>query len=337
MNKTGLITGVTGQDGAYLSRLLLEKGYEVWGTYRPGSTINTWRLEELGVADEINSLALELLEYENISRVIEQVQPDEIYNLAAQSFVGASFEQPIYTGKANALGVGRILEVIRDGEIKFYQASTSEMFGNVDVEPQSEDTSFCPESPYAISKLYAHQLTRNYRESYGLSASCGILFNHESPLRGEQFVTRKITSSLARIKSGQQDVLELGNLSAERDWGFAGDYVEAMWKMLQQETPDDYVVGTGDSHSVREFVESAGNILGYDLVWEGEGLDEEGYDRNSGKKLVQVNEEFYRPVDVHNLRADASKAREELDWKPKHSFEQLVEKMVEADMDRISQ
>src|SRR5262245_50127230 len=274
MARTALVTGITGQDGAYLSRFLLDKGYRVCGAFRRGASLNLWRLNELGISEaDIEFIPFELLEYANLRRTIAETEPDEIYNLGAQSFVSVSFEQPLFTADVNALGVTRILEVIRelDPAIKFYQASTSEMFGKVQEVPQNERTPFYPRNPYAVAKLYAHWITVNYRESYGLFGCSGILFNHESPLRGIEFVTRKITSGLAHIREGQQEVIELGNIDAKRDWGFAGDYVEGMWLMLQQSQPDDYVLATGITTTVRSFCELAAATLGYELVWEGEG------------------------------------------------------------------
>jgi GDPmannose 4,6-dehydratase len=336
--KKALITGITGQDGAYLAKLLLEKGYEVWGAYRRSSSLNLWRLEELGICDDVRLIPLDLLEYSNIVRALEKVQPDEIYNLAAQSFVALSFEMPLYTAEADALGVTRLLEALRavKPDARFYQASTSEMYGKVQEIPQTERTPFYPRSPYAVAKLYAHWITVNYRESYGIHASSGILFNHESPLRGQEFVTRKITASLARIKYGQQEVLELGNLDAKRDWGFAGDYVEGMWLMLQQDSPDDYVLATGETHSVREFVELAAEVVGFDLVWEGAGQEERGIDLRTGKVIVRVNPEFYRPAEVDLLLGNPEKARSRLGWSPRVGFSELVRMMAERDMERAA-
>jgi len=336
--KKALVTGITGQDGAYLAKLLLEKGYEVWGAYRRSASLNLWRLEELSIRDEIKLISLDLLEYSNIVRALEKVQPDEIYNLAAQSFVALSFEMPLYTADADALGVTRLLEAIRavNPRTRFYQASTSEMFGKVQETPQTERTPFYPRSPYGVAKLYAHWITVNYRESYGIHASSGILFNHESPLRGQEFVTRKITAGLARIKYAQQDVLELGNLDAKRDWGFAGDYVEGMWRMLQQESPDDYVLATGETHSVREFVELAAEVAGFDLAWEGSGEEERGIDRRTGKVVVRVNPEFYRPAEVDLLLGNPEKAQSRLGWSPRVGFSALVRVMAERDLGRAA-
>ena len=339
MSNSALITGVTGQDGAYLSKLLLEKGYEVHGTYRRSASTNLWRLEELGVEKDIKLVSFDLLEYSNIRRAIEKIQPTEFFNLAAQSFVATSFEQPLYTADVDGLGVTRILESIRDvnPQIRFYQASTSEMFGLVQETPQSEKTPFYPRSPYGVAKLYGHWMTVNYRESYGMHASSGILFNHESPLRGQEFVTRKITSSLARIKNGLQDSVELGNMDALRDWGFAGDYVEGMWRMLQQPVADDYVLATGVTTKVRDFVQAAATTAGFQLEWRGAGVDEIGIDVKSGKTVVKVNPEFYRPAEVELLLGDPSKAKSQLGWTPKTTLEGLVQMMIEADMNRVSQ
>lgn len=331
-----LITGITGQDGAYLAKLLIDNGYEVYGAYRRTASMNLWRLHELGIDRQVKMAAMDLLEYSNIQRVIEQTQPDEVYNLGAQSFVAISFEQPLYTSDVDALGVTRMLEAIRCSkpDTRFYQASTSEMYGKVQQVPQTEATPFYPRSPYGVAKLYAHWMTVNYREAYGLHATSGILFNHESPLRGPDFVTRKITMSLARIRAGQQDVLDLGNLDSQRDWGFAGDYVRGMWLMVQQPQPGDFVLSTGQTRSVREFVDRAANAAGFDVAWEGEGENAKGRDRMTGKVIVQVNPEFYRPAEVDLLVGDSAKARNTLGWQPEVSFEEMVEKMVKADIDR---
>ena len=336
--KKALITGVSGQDGAYLSRLLIDKGYKVFGAYRRTSDFNDWRLKELDVVDEIEYMPLDLLEFSNILRVVEKVGADEVYNLAAQSFVGVSFDQPIYTSNANALGVVRLLEAVRviNPEARFYQASTSEMFGQVQEMPQTESTPFYPRSPYGVAKLYAHWMTINYRESYGMHTSCGILFNHESPLRGLEFVTRKVTNGLARIAAGKQKRLELGNIDASRDWGFAGDYVEGMWQMLQQPKGDDYVLATGVTHTVREMIEVAADTLGMSIEWQGEGENERGIDKKSGNEIIRINPEFYRPAEVEILLGNPAKAKKELNWSPKVSFQELVQKMVEADARRIA-
>lgn len=337
MAKRALITGITGQDGAYLAQLLLSKGYEVTGAVRRTGSINTWRLAELGVLNDVKLVDLDLLEFSNILRVIQKVQPDEVYNLGAQSFVGTSFEQPLYTADVDGLAVTRILEALRavNPKARFYQASTSEMFGKVQAVPQSEDTPFYPRSPYGVAKLYGHWITVNYRESYDMHACSGILFNHESPLRGTEFVTRKITLSLARIKAGEQDVLKLGNLEAKRDWGFAGDYVEGMWRMLQQDVADDYVLATGETHEVREFVEAAGQALDMDIAWDGEGVDTVGTDRKTGKKIIEVDPAFFRPAEVDLLLGTPAKAKEKLGWQPSMTFPQLVAAMAEADMKRV--
>jgi GDPmannose 4,6-dehydratase len=336
MNKA-LITGITGQDGAYLAQLLLDKGYEVFGAYRRSASANLWRLDELGITDSIKLVAFDLLEYSNIQRVLEKVQPDEVYNLAAQSFVALSFEQPLYTGDTDALGVTRLLEAIRvvNPKIRFYQASTSEMYGKVQEIPQSETTPFYPRSPYGVAKLYAHWMTVNYRESYGIHASSGILFNHESPLRGIEFVTRKITTTLAKIHCGQAQVLELGNLDAKRDWGFARDYVEGMWRMVQQDQADDYVLATGETHSVRDFVNWAAQTLGMDLDWLETGESEHGVDRATGKTVVRVNPEFYRPAEVELLIGTPEKAMRVLGWKPATPIVDLVAAMTKADLARV--
>jgi len=338
MSKRALVTGVTGQDAAYLCRLLLERGYETYGAFRRSASLNLWRLEELGVAKDVQLVPLDLIEFTNILRTLEKVQPDELYNLAAQSFVGLSFEQPLYTADIDGLAPLRILECLRvvKPDCHFYQASTSEMFGKVQEIPQSETTPFYPRSPYGVAKLHAHWITINYRESYDLYACSGILFNHESPLRGIDFVTRKITSGLARMKNGLQEVLELGNMDAERDWGFAGDYVEAMHLMLQQPTPDDYVIATGEKHSVQEFVERAVEICGWKPVWEGEGASRRCLDRASGRLLVRINPAFYRPAEVDQLLGDPTKAQRVLGWKRRVSFLELVEMMVRADLDRLA-
>ena len=337
MARTALVTGITGQDGAYLSRLLLDKGYRVFGAFRRGASLNLWRINELGISEsDIEFIPFELLEDANLRRAIEQTRPDEIYNLGAQSFVGISFDQPLFTADVNALGVVRLLEAIREVNptIKFYQASTSEMFGKVREVPQSELTPFYPRSPYAVAKLFAHWITVNYRESYGLFACSGILFNHESPLRGIEFVTRKITSGLSRIREGQQDVVELGNLSAKRDWGFAGDYVEGMWLMMQQPEPDDYVLATGQTSSVQSFCDLAASALDYELAWEGEGVSTVGIDRRSGKTIIRVDPKHYRPAEVDLLIGDPTKAREKLDWSARTALPDLVDMMTEADLRR---
>ena len=335
---TALITGITGQDGAYLAELLLTKGYTVYGTYRRTSSVNFWRIEELGVANHPN---LHLVEYDltdfgATTRLLQKFGVREIYNLAAQSFVGVSFDQPVATGQITGLGVVNLLEAIRlvDSSIKFYQASTSEMFGKVQAIPQDEDTAFYPRSPYGIAKLYAHWMTINYQESYGIFASSGILFNHESPLRGREFVTRKITDSFAKIRLGKLDVLELGNMDAKRDWGFAKEYVDGMWRMLQHDEPDTFVLATNRTQTVRDFANMAANAAGYDLVWRGSKQSEEGVDRKTAKVLVRVNPTFYRPTEVDFLLGNPAKAKRELGWEATTSIEALCQMMVEADIRR---
>jgi GDPmannose 4,6-dehydratase len=337
MAKTALITGISGQDGAYLAKFLLEKGYRVVGGLRRSSSGTTPRLEELQIAKHIEFVDFDLAELTNIMRALQRVQPDEVYNLAAQSYVGVSFEQPLYTADADAMGLLRLLEAIRQvtPSTRFYQASTSEMFGKAQAAPQNENTPFYPRSPYGIAKLFAHWATVNYRESYGIGASSGILFNHESPLRGREFVSRKITLSLARIRHGDLDVLELGNLDARRDWGFAGDYVEGMWLMLQQDLAQDFTLATGEAHTVRAFVDAAATRLGFDLQWTGAGPDEHAIDRRSGKAVVRVNPVFYRPAEVEALVGDAAKAQAVLGWRPKVRFGELVGLMAEADDRRV--
>lgn len=336
--KKALITGIRGQDGAYLAALLLEKGYKVYGADRRSSDSELWRLRELGIDKYVEHIYMDLLEYSNIVDVIKKIKPDEIYNLAAQSFVQVSFEQPILTTEVNAVGVLRMLEAIRlySPHTKFYQASTSEMYGKVQTIPQNEKTPFYPRSPYAVSKLYAHWITINYREAYNLFACSGILFNHESPLRGIEFITRKTTLTVARIKYGIADKLLLGNLDSKRDWGYAKEYVEGMYMMLQYKKPDDYVLATGETHSIREMVEYAFRYAGFDVVWRGNGVNEKGFDRKSGKILVEVSPRYFRPAEVDLLVGDASKAKKILGWKPKTSFCKLIEMMVESDLKRIS-
>lgn len=335
MPPTALITGVTGQDGSYLAELLLEKGYEVHGVVRHSSTDRFGRIDHL--VDRLTLHEADLLDQLSLVEAIRRSQPDELYNLASQSFVPTSWKQPLLTGEFTALGVTRVLEAIRhtDPRIKFYQASSSEMFGKVHETPQDEETPFYPRSPYGVAKVYGHFITVNYRESYDLFAVSGILFNHESPRRGREFVTRKVTDAVARIEAGEQEVLRIGNLEASRDWGWAGDYVEAMWRMLQRDEPTDYVVGTGRTHSVRELVEAAFGTVGTGIRWEGEGVEERGYDAATGELRVAVDEEFFRPAEVEALVADPSRAREELGWSPSRTFEELVEEMVEADRERI--
>jgi GDPmannose 4,6-dehydratase len=337
MAKRALITGVNGQDGAYLARLLLAKGYEVVGALRNISLSKTERLVELGVDKDIELRDIELLEFNNILRAIERARPDEIYNLAAQSYIGLSHEQPVYTGEVDGLGVTRLLEAIRtiDPKIRFFQASSSEMFGKARETPQTETTPFYPRSPYGVAKLYGHWITVNYRESYGLHATSGIMCNHESPLRGKDFVTRKITLALARMKHGELDLLRLGNLDAQRDWGFAGDFVDGMWRMLQQDTPDDYLLATGETHSVREFVSEAGRHFGLDIAWQGNALEERGIDRGSGKTVVTVDRGLFRPAEVDVIRGNSAKAGEKLGWRRSIPFSDLIGIMAEADERRV--
>jgi GDPmannose 4,6-dehydratase len=339
--KKALITGITGQDGAYLAEFLLEKNYEVHGIKRRASSFNTNRIDHLyqDPHEKNRNFILhygDLTDSTNLIRIIQQVQPDEIYNLAAQSHVAVSFETPEYTANSDALGTLRILEAIRilglEQKTRFYQASTSELFGKVQETPQKETTPFYPRSPYAAAKMYAYWITINYREAYGLYACNGILFNHESKLRGETFVTRKITRALARIKLGLQEQLYLGNLDAKRDWGHARDYVEMQWLMLQQDQPDDFVIATGEQHSVREFVSIAAQQLDITMRWEGQGIDEKAYDANSDKLLVAVDPRYFRPTEVETLLGDPTKAKQQLGWTPKISFMELVKEMVAADM-----
>lgn len=336
--KKAIVTGITGQDGAYLAELLLAKGYQVFGTYRRTASVNFWRIEELGISKSPN---LKLVEYDltdqsNSIRMVADIQPDEIYNLAAQSFVGVSFEQPLATAHITGLGAVHLLEAIRiiNPKIKFYQASTSEMFGLVQEIPQTEKTPFYPRSPYGVAKLYAHWMTLNYRESYGIFGSSGILFNHESPLRGREFVTRKITDSVAKIKLGTLDCLELGNMDAKRDWGFAKEYVEGMWRMLQVDEPDTFVLATNRTETVRDFVKMAFQAVGIDLEMKGMNENETGVDTSTGKTLVKVNPKFYRPAEVELLIGNPAKAKEKLGWEPKTTLEQLCEMMVKADIRR---
>lgn len=339
--KRALITGVTGQDGSYLSELLLKKGYLVFGAYRRAASTNFWRNDELGVSNHPN---LKLVDFDltdpgSCLRLVQTTEPDEIYNLGAQSFVGMSFEQPAATASITGIGALHLLEAIRlsGSKARFYQASTSEMFGKVQAVPQKEDTPFHPRSPYGVAKLYAHWITVNYRESFDVFASSGILFNHESPLRGLEFVTRKITSSLARIKRGKLDVLTLGNLDAKRDWGFAGDYVEGMWRMLQADEPDTFVLATNRTESVREFLRMAGAAAGLDLIFEGAEDSEIAVDKASGKVIAKVDPAYYRPAEVDLLIGDPAKAKAVLGWTPTMTLEQLCQLMVEADLRRVDQ
>ena len=329
--KTALITGITGQDGSYLAELLIEKGYMVHGIVRRSSLINTHRIDHIFDHPQMKLHYGDLTDAGNLIHVIQKCKPDEIYNLAAQSHVKVSFELPEYTGNVDGLGTLRILEAVRilemEDTVRIYQASTSELYGLVQEVPQKETTPFYPRSPYGVAKLYAYWITKNYRESYGMYACTGILFNHESPRRGETFVTRKITRGLSKISCGLQDVLYLGNLNAKRDWGHAKDYAEAMWLMLQQESPEDYVIATGQQYSVREFVEKSADYFGMDIVWQGEGLDEIGIDRNTGRVVIKVDDKYFRPAEVESLLGDATKAKEQLGWEPKISFDELVEDM----------
>jgi GDPmannose 4,6-dehydratase len=338
-NKTAIITGVTGQDGAYLARLLLERGYRVYGTYRRTSSVNFWRAEELGITQhpELRLVEHDLLELGSSLRLIEKARPNEIYNLAAQSFVGVSFDQPLTTSLITGIGATNLLEAIRlvDPAIRYYQASTSEMFGKVHSTPQNEDTPFHPRSPYGVAKLYAHWMTVNYREAHGIFGVSGICFNHESPLRGREFVTRKVTDAVARIRAGKLDTLDIGNLDASRDWGYAREYVEGMWRMLQAPHPDTYVLATGRTESVRHFVELAFGAGGVKIAWRGKGADEIGVDATTNKTVVRVNPAFYRPTEVDLLIGDASKARRELDWEARTPLEELCRMMVEADLKRV--
>lgn len=341
--KVALITGITGQDGSYLAELLLEKGYEVHGIIRRASTFNTKRIDHLYQDPHEGDVSLflhygDITDSSNLNRLIEKIQPDEIYNLAAQSHVGVSFNSPEYTAEATGVSTLRILDAIRETGVKtkFYQASTSELFGGLpDTAPQSEKTPFYPKSPYGVAKLYSYWITVNYRESYDIFACNGILFNHESPRRGETFVTRKITRAVAAIHLGKQDKLYLGNLDAKRDWGHAKDYVEGMWRILQQDKPQDYVLAMNETHTVREFVELAFSELGYEIEWQGSGVDEKGIDKNSGRVLVKVDPRYFRPAEVELLWGDSTKARTELGWEPKYSFIDLVKEMVASDLEEL--
>jgi GDPmannose 4,6-dehydratase len=343
--KVALITGVTGQDGAYLAELLLNKGYVVHGLKRRSSSFNSARIDHLYADPHLPNVRFfmhygDMTDSTNLIRIIQETRPGEIYNLAAQSHVQVSFETPEYTANADALGTLRLLEAIRilgmKDAVRFYQASTSELYGLVQETPQRETTPFYPRSPYAVAKLYGYWITVNYREAYGMHASNGILFNHESPIRGETFVTRKITRAVAGIHHGLQDRLYLGNLDAKRDWGHARDYVEGMWLILQQARPDDYVLATGESYSVREFVERAFRQVGRPIVWSGEGIDEKGVDRESGRVVVDIDPLFFRPTEVEALIGDASKARDKLGWRNQTSFDALVKEMVEADLNAVA-
>ena len=339
--KKAIITGITGQDGAYLAQLLLEKGYTVYGTYRRTSSVNFWRIEELGIQAHPN---LNLVEYDLTDlgasiALVQKVQPDEIYNLAAQSFVGVSFDQPSTTAQITGIGALNLLEAIRlvNARIRFYQASTSEMFGKVQAIPQVEETPFYPRSPYGVAKLYAHWMTVNYRESYGIFGSSGILFNHESPLRGREFVTRKITDSVAKIKLGQLDCMELGNLDAKRDWGFAKEYVEGMWRMLQADEPDTFVLATNRTETVRDFVRMAFKGAGIELAFKGAAENETAIDTATGRTVMRINPKFYRPAEVELLIGNPARAKAKLGWAPATTLEQLCQMMVEADLRRNQQ
>lgn len=341
--KIALITGITGQDGSYLAELLLEKGYEVHGIIRRASTFNTKRIDHLYQDPHEEDIRLflhygDITDSSNINRLIEKIKPDEIYNLAAQSHVGVSFDSPEYTAEATGVSTLRILDAIRETGLKtkFYQASTSELFGGLpETAPQNEKTPFYPKSPYGVAKLYSYWITVNYREAYNIFACNGILFNHESPRRGETFVTRKITRAVAAIHLGKQEKLYLGNLDAKRDWGHAKDYVEGMWLMLQQEKPQDYVLAMNETHTVREFVELAFGELGYNIIWEGSGIDEKGIDKNTGKVLIEVDPRYFRPSEVELLWGDSTKARKELNWKPNYSFIDLVKEMLASDLEEM--
>ncbi len=332
-NKKAFITGITGQDGSYLAELLLAKGYEIYGAMRRASVFNTERIDH--VLHQIQIYHADLTDSSSLNRLIEKIRPDEIYNLGAQSHVKVSFDVPEYTAETDAIGTLRLLDAIKETGVKtrFYQASTSEMFGGLpETVPQNEKTSFHPRSPYGAAKLYAHWITINYREAYNIFACGGILFNHESPRRGMTFVTRKITYGVARIAHGLQDKILLGNLNAKRDWGYAPDYVDAMWKMLQADKPNDYVIATGESHSIREFCENAFAAAGIDISWQGQGMEEKGINKKNNKIVVEISPEYFRPSEVEYLLGDASKAKNELSWEPTVTFEELIKIMVEADL-----
>jgi GDPmannose 4,6-dehydratase len=337
--RTAVVTGITGQDGAYLAQFLLDRGYRVFGTFRRGSSVNFWRIEELGIAqhERLHLTEFDLTDFGSGVRLLQKAEPDEVYNLAAQSFVAVSFDQPVNTGLTTGMGVVNLLEAIRilDPKIRFYQASTSEMFGRVQATPQDESTPFYPRSPYGAAKLYAHWMTVNYRESFGIFGASGILFNHESPLRGREFVTRKVTNAVACIARGRQQVLELGNLDAQRDWGYAREYVDGMWRMLQHTEPDTFVLATGQTHTVRRFVELAFAAAGTTIEWRGRGVDETGVDARSGAVRVRVNPAFYRPAEVELLLGNPAKARAALGWQTTTPLEALCRAMVEADLARV--
>ncbi len=334
--KTALITGITGQDGAYLAKLLLEKNYRVVGAVRRASTLNLPRLASLNIDRDVELQTFDVQDLTSIFRVIETIQPDEIYNLSGQSSPQASFQQPLYTAETSGLGTLRLLEAIRlmKAPARFYQASSSEIFGQAQGVAQNETTDFRPKSPYGVAKLYAHWTVINYRQAHDMHVSSGILFSHESPLRGMDFVTRKITTTLAQIACGSQEMLQLGNVDNARDWGFAGDYVEAMWRMLQQEVADDFVIATGQTHSVRDFVNRAATVMGFDLAWEGRGVDAKGFDVKTGRQIVGVSANFYRPSEPNPMIGDASKAHRILGWQPKIDFEKLVLMMAKSDLER---
>jgi len=342
--KKALITGITGQDGSYLAELLLDKGYEVHGIIRRASTFNTQRIDHIYQDPHEENVKLKLhygdmTDSSNLSRLVEKINPDEIYNLAAQSHVGVSFDMPEYTTDVDAMGTLRLLDAIKESEVecKFYQASTSELYGEVQEIPQTEETPFYPRSPYAAAKLYSYWIVKNYREAYNLFAVNGILFNHESPRRGKRFVTRKITRAVARITKGKQDKIYLGNMNAKRDWGYAKDYVKMMWMMLQHDTPEDFVIATGETHTVREFVEAAFSHVDVEIEWQGEGVDEKGIDKDTGKVLVEVDPKYFRPTEVDLLIGDPSKAKEELGWEPEVKFKELVQLMVQSDLEAIEE
>lgn len=338
MVKVAVVTGITGQDGAYLAELLLGKGYKVYGTYRRTSSVNFWRIEELGIENhpDLHLVEYDLTDLSASIRLLQQTEATEVYNLAAQSFVGVSFEQPLTTAEITGIGPVNLLEAIRivNPKIRFYQASTSEMFGKVQAIPQKEDTPFYPRSPYGVAKLYAHWMVVNYRESYNIFASSGILFNHESPLRGREFVTRKITDSVAKIKLGKLDCIELGNLDAKRDWGFAKEYVEGMWRMLQADEPGTFVLATNRTETVRDFVTMAFKAAGIEIEYSGKDIDEVGVDKATGKTILKINAKFHRPAEVDLLIGDPASATEKLGWKPQTSLEELCQMMVEADIRR---
>jgi GDPmannose 4,6-dehydratase len=341
--KKAIITGITGQDGSYLAEFLYEKGYEIHGIIRRGSSFNTWRIDHLykdyHYAERFFLHYGDLTDSTNLIRLIKKIEPDEIYNLGAQSHVKVSFDVPEYTANSDALGVLRILEAVRlldmTKKVKIYQASTSELYGKIQETPQTEETPFYPRSPYGVAKLYAYWIIRNYREAYDMYACNGILFNHESPRRGQTFVTRKVTMGLAKIKMGQQDKIYLGNLEAKRDWGYAKEFVEAMWLMLQQDKPRDYVIATGETHSVRELVEETCKALEIEIEWKGEGINEVGIDKKTGKTIVEIDPEYFRPTEVDLLIGDGSKAQKELGWKPKTKFKDLVKLMAESDLEIV--